>query len=79
MNIYPNPAGDEVFIDYDLPASENGMITITDVYGKKINEFRFSQKVSESMKIDVSALQSGVYFISLQTGKYSVTRKMVKQ
>lgn len=79
MKIYPNPADDEILIDYDLPSGENGMIVISDMYGKKVREFSFLDKASESLKVDVSALVSGIYFVTLKTGDYSLTKKMVKE
>ena len=77
--MYPNPAGDEVNVDFNLPEIDSGVIEITDVYGKLIKKYEFSQQTSASMKLDVSGLQNGVYFVTLQAGKYLVSKKMIKQ
>ncbi len=79
LHVYPNPAGDEVNVDFNLPEIESGVIEITDVYGKLIKKYDFSQQTSASMKLDVSGLQNGVYFVTLQAGKYLVSKKMIKQ
>ena len=77
LKIYPNPADAIVYIDFDLPASQSGMIEITDMFGKKIRSFTIDDKVADSFTVDVSGYNAGVYFVTLRTQKYAVTKKMM--
>ncbi|MFH0867360.1 MAG: T9SS type A sorting domain-containing protein, partial [Bacteroidota bacterium] len=77
LKIYPNPSGNIVYIDFDLPSRESGIIEIYDVFGKKIISFIFSDKIADSYTVDVSAYKSGVYFVTLQTQHYIVSKRMM--
>ena len=59
--MYPNPATDKIFIDLTIEENENYAIIISDVCGKKLS----SQKAGLYNEIDISSLQSGLYFISI--------------
>ena len=70
--IYPNPAINKLFIK-----SENGelsKVTISDFQGKVM--INTSQTTNE---VDVSNLNTGVYFISVKTGESVITQKFIKQ
>jgi hypothetical protein len=77
LKVYPNPAENIVYIDYDLPARESGVIEIWDVFGKKIQTFTISEKIADSYTVDVSSYKAGVYFITLKTQDYSVSKRML--
>ncbi|HOZ30527.1 MAG TPA: T9SS type A sorting domain-containing protein [Bacteroidales bacterium] len=63
INIYPNPASEYILISVpDLLLNEN--ITITDIQGRVIKEI-YSIK-ENPVKIDVSDVCDGVYFINCQ-------------
>ena len=74
VQIYPNPAVDQLRIK-----TENGTLLsarIVDVKGATVAQMR-GTSASES-SIDVSQLQSGVYFIQIQTDKGSAVKKFVR-
>jgi hypothetical protein len=72
--IYPNPATNllNFIVQNDISIST---ITINDISGKQI--YKSGNVVNNS--IDVSNLSSGVYFITFQSEKNSVTKKFIKQ
>jgi hypothetical protein len=53
-----------------------GTIEIYDLNGRKLLE-RQIPKGSESIEIDVSSLESGVYFCRLNNENISVTKKLI--
>lgn len=72
--IYPNPSSGQVQI---LVQDEfvNGSISIFDLYGKS----RFSTDgISKINALDLSSLESGVYYISITNGKYKYNKKLIK-
>jgi subtilisin family serine protease len=74
--IHPNPTTGELIIDNGQWTIEN--VEIFDLMGKTLNNCQLST-VNCQLKIDISHLPSGVYFIRIQTDKETVTRKVVKQ
>jgi hypothetical protein len=75
VNIYPNPAQDNITIETGDLSPFLVSITITDLAGKTI----LSPAVSGSSKINIgiSALPAGTYWIRLQTTQGPVTKKLV--
>ena len=74
VNIYPNPV--KGILNY---AISNQVvltsITINDISGKKI----YKSGNATNNSIDVSSLSSGVYFVTFQSDKSSVTKKFIKE
>jgi len=67
--IFPNPAKDELRImNYKLQEGE--IMLITDISGKVIKTFE--PKMTEEIKIDISTLPQGIYFLKINnfTGKF---------
>jgi uncharacterized protein YuzE len=85
VRIYPNPAKDEVTVK----SQESGVggIEIENVVGEKVISLKTpNTKLSasgqiqqgEQIKIDVSKLVSGIYFVKVTTDRGGVVRKFVK-
>ena len=76
---YSNPFNPETVITYQL--AKNGKVTlkIYDITGKEIktliNHYQNTGKHSVTFKAEY--LPSGVYMYRIQTGKYSLTKKMI--
>jgi hypothetical protein len=75
--LYPNPAQNEVVLKHlDIP--ENGNVFIYDQTGRLIKRVTINRYVAET-KIDISELQSGVYFIEAVGEGYKQTKKLIVQ
>ncbi len=61
FNLYPNPAKNQLTIELENNSSET--ILIHDISGRLVKRF---QSNSSSTTIDISELESGLYFISLE-------------
>ncbi|PKA83430.1 putative secreted protein (Por secretion system target) [Ulvibacter sp. MAR_2010_11] len=72
IGMYPNPTRD--MLNFSLKGLENTPISVIDVNGKVI----LKTKISVQNNLDVSSLQSGVYFIQLEVEKQTVSYKFVK-
>ncbi len=77
LAIFPNPAKD--LLNISLPNLEsNATITIYSIQGKQLfSEILNTQATAKN--IDVASLQSGVYFIKIETQNGSLTKKFVKE
>jgi len=71
--LYPNPATNEVKLESKM---QNAEIVIRDVLGQMVYS---AKAIAASSTIDVSMLSKGVYFISLQNGKQTINKKLVKE
>ena len=71
INVYPNPAGNEVFIVSDM---EGAKIQILDITGRLV----LSTDLSANTKLDVTELKSGTYFYKIMKDKVQVkTDKLI--
>ena len=68
LNLYPNPANQEVNIALNGAALES--VVVLDQFGRTV-------KVSKASNINVSDLASGVYQVILYTDKGNITRRLV--
>jgi len=71
-SIYPNPASDFVYVQFDGKKSET--IQLWDMLGQIVNEF---EPKSDLAKIDISGLQSGVYFVKVIFDNKEFTHKLI--
>lgn len=72
--IYPNPA--TTVLNYNVTANTTiTAISIHDISGKVV----FSNANLISNTIDIESLSSGVYFVTFQSDKNSVTKKFIKE
>ncbi len=72
LKIYPNPAHSKLIIQF---ATNNfDSISITDVNGRTV----LTKKTMVSNEIDISALKSGMYFITITSSGGNITKKFIK-
>ncbi len=73
FTLYPNPASSKVNISTDK-FSGNGLIIISDVYGKTIREWPLSIGTNT---IDIQNLSKGFYFVTIISNEKRKTKKLV--
>ncbi|MDP4954178.1 MAG: fasciclin domain-containing protein, partial [Flavobacteriales bacterium] len=71
LNIYPNPASDQMTVAGELPV--NARMFITDASGRIV----MSDNFFGSRTIDVSSLESGMYFLSFRTENAVAVRTFI--
>lgn len=69
---YPNPASNELKIDFSSAESENATVTLYDLQGRMIREAEGSN--NSEVKWDVSSITEGSYILKLTTTKESNSR-----
>ena len=76
---YPNPFNPSTTISYDLPSNDFVTLKIYDVLGNEIITLINEEQPAGYHKInfDASALSSGMYFYTLQSGNKILTNKMI--
>ena len=74
FNIYPNPVNDKLYIETEAEIEE---VVVYDVYGKTQN-LRISESQNFRNSVDVSNLNSGVYFVKVVTSEGEVVNRFIK-
>ena len=78
---YPNPFNPETIVNFDVPYTSRVSLKIYDLLGREVASLFDEVKQPGSYKASISALKlglsSGVYFYSLKSDRYAVTKKMV--
>jgi type IX secretion system substrate protein len=70
INVYPNPATGEVYIDF--PQSGNTSIAVYNTLGEKVYDAAIEVNSGTPFKIDLSNQSRGVYFIRIQTNENQI-------
>lgn len=76
---YPNPFNPSTTISYSIPEGMKVNLVVYDVLGNEIKTIvnEYKQPGRYTVSFDGSNLTSGVYIYSLQSDKYSATKKFV--
>jgi len=77
INIYPNPAHDQITIEHNIQTENNIQISIMDVNGRMIKEHLIINVNDAIISLNVSDLASGVYFAQMLFDDIVVTEKFV--
>lgn len=72
FNIYPNPVNDKLVIATNVEVES---VVIYDVYGRQQTTVNGQQ----SLTIDLSNLNSGIYFVNIVTNEGNIVKRIVKQ
>jgi PKD repeat protein len=80
VNLYPNPADEEVTLSFNSINTQAITVAIQDVFGKTIQSHNIlAQNGSNLVFLDTQKLAAGTYFVSLINGGTPVTIKFVKE
>ncbi|MEM9929413.1 MAG: T9SS type A sorting domain-containing protein [Bacteroidota bacterium] len=72
LSVYPNPADDAIFVS----AKERGQLAIRDAQGQIINQINAT---GDPQRIDLSRLNAGLYFITLNNGSTVTSQRFIKR
>jgi expansin len=79
INLFPNPAKEEITVQYILIENAKVAISIYDVSGKEImnsiNENQFTGEIQRT--INIKNLQNGIYFLKINANESQYIQKMV--
>ena len=75
LNVYPNPVSDKLYIETEVEIEE---VVVYDVYGR-VQNLRNSETQKLRNSIDVTDLNSGVYFVKVVTENGEVVKRFIKK
>ena len=71
FRIYPNPVNDRLYIKAEVEVEE---VVVYDIYGRQQSTVNSQQSI-----VDVSKLNSGIYFVRIKTVDEVITKRFIKQ
>lgn len=77
MSVYPNPASNEVNINFNGTYKGTASLIMTDVLGRVVYQSQIS--TASPAVVSVGELPSGIYFLTLQTNNGKTVQKIVKE
>ncbi len=80
MEIFPNPASDEISIRFLIEKDQKAEISLMDITGKDFQKREvLGTGTTQNEKFTIKNLSAGQYFINLKTDKLNTAKKFVKE
>ncbi len=80
IKVFPNPATEGVAIQIAPESESNATIILTNLSGQTVmTETRWMSKSANIVKLDVSMIPNGLYFITVRQGNQLWTKKLMKK
>ncbi|GAB4321095.1 MAG: hypothetical protein Kow00127_13480 [Bacteroidales bacterium] len=80
VEVYPNPFGNFFTVDYFHPANSSVTLRIYNAFGQLITVIerdKSSTGANQRIRFDTSDFEPGVYLLTVESGDYTVTRRIV--
>lgn len=79
LNVYPNPANDQVTVDFKLDNTASVNVSVTDLTGKVVYTSDLGSKTSGDHKLsfNTAAFSNGIYMINFNANNATSTQKLV--
>ena len=77
FSIAPNPNKGDFVIEFKTNNSEGIKINIFDLRGRKILENTYTNDVLFSQKINLAAVEKGIYLVQITAGQNKITKKVI--
>ncbi|MCX8081073.1 MAG: T9SS type A sorting domain-containing protein, partial [Bacteroidia bacterium] len=77
LQIFPNPSNGNITLNIGLDNFRNINISVTNLLGKEVYRTSLENYLTGMHTLDLSALNSGVYFLSIQSGENTHTEKII--
>ncbi len=75
--IFPNPATNNVKVRFDLDQAQKATVSVVNMIGQTVLAQSVEAEVSNTVSMDISALNTGVYFVEIKAGNSTITEKLV--
>lgn len=81
LNLYPNPAGNTLNIEFNVQNYGENKISVISHLGQQVMEFDYnSMEGKQNYQIDISQLKSGLYILNIQNSEgVAVRQQFIKR
>ncbi len=77
VNLFPNPSSGKVTVNVNMFSREDLTIKVMNAVGQVVSTVTENGSIGGNYELDLTAEPNGVYFIEVQTGDATVTRRIV--
>lgn len=78
--VYPNPATDEIFVEFNSQNNEEAEIILIDILGKPVKSFIQNLQTDQNLiAIDLKELASETYFLTIHSAHFNLNKKIILQ
>lgn len=77
FSLFPNPNKGSFNVKFDSQTSTLVVVTVHDLRGRNVFEQKFSNTGMFNQNINLNAIQSGVYIVTVKDGEQQVVKKIV--
>ena len=78
ISIFPNPASEILYLQVNVPFEEANL-TVTNLLGTKVIQQQINLRNSPELKLDISFLLPGIYYVNISDGLSSISGKFLKR
>ncbi|GAB5416949.1 MAG: hypothetical protein Crog4KO_18160 [Crocinitomicaceae bacterium] len=81
LNVFPNPAADEVSVSFNVTASSDVTVEVLDMTGKVLETVMDAANVTgtQNSSVNITDYAAGMYMVNITTNQGSIQRKFVKK
>ena len=76
ISVYPNPAHNNLFVSW-YGSEVKAEVTVFDALGAPVTGYTIEEVESNTYKIQMSSVKSGVYFVKVTVGSYVKTERVI--
>lgn len=77
LNVYPNPASNQANVTFTVASKSNAQVAVYDMTGKVVSSKALGSVIGkQSIKINTSQLQEGIYLVKVRTDKGVQTQRI---
>ena len=78
VNVYPNPMNDAAMVSFQLSDRSNVSLQVINALGQTVisNEFGTMNSGEQSVELNTSSLNPGLYFLNIAVGSELITKKI---
>ncbi|MBK8343660.1 MAG: T9SS type A sorting domain-containing protein [Bacteroidetes bacterium] len=76
--LYPNPASDFIYVDFNSESTDEILLTVTDMSGRVIEDISYTND-EDMLILDTESLAPGLYIVSINQGGVVTAANFVKQ
>ena len=77
VSVYPNPATDQLFIDFNGVELENARVLLFDIAGRIMEDKYLTGEESGIYRINTSGIASGLYLLKIETDEKTFSNKIL--
>lgn len=78
FSLYPNPTSKNCFVELDVTSTSNLEISVLNYLGQVVKQNNYKTQFGKNqIELDLTAVKSGIYFVSIKNGNSTSTKKLI--